>query len=77
MKYEDFKNRIQLNKPGTPGKPPVFKILDSGLPIDEVMRNYNFMVKSQWIVRSFIDLMQRSYYTCCYRYLVPNVNFLL
>ena len=20
MKYEDFKNRIQLNKPGTPGK---------------------------------------------------------
>ena len=45
--------------------------------MDEVMRNYNFMVKSQWIVRSFIDLMQRSYYTCCYRYLVPNVNFSL
>ena len=60
-----FENRIQLNKPGAPGKPPIFKILDSGLPIDEMMRNYNFMVKSQWIVRSF-DSIQRSYYTYCY-----------
>ena len=68
MKYEDFKNRIQLKQARNPWETPIFKILGSGIPMDEVMRNYNFMVKSQWIVRSFIDSMQRSYYTCCYRY---------